>query len=103
MTTPYHSFYRHLGKKRRLSYFDKVASVAAVLYPMSGLPQVVLVFRGQVDGVSITSWLLFTVFSSFFFVYGLVHRVKPMILTNFIWMALDLFVVIGTLTHRMMS
>lgn len=78
-------------------------AVAAFVYPMSGLPQVVLVFQGSTDGVSVSSWTMFVGFSLLFLVYGMIHRIKPMVITNFLWILVDMFVVIGTVTHRMVG
>lgn len=86
-----------LHKKKRLTLFDKIIILAAFLYPMSGLPQVVKVFQGQVDGVSLLSWFSFILFSALFLSYGLIHKITPMIVANILWLAVDSLVVIGVL------
>lgn len=93
----------HLSKKKRKTLLDKIVMVAAYVYPLSGLPQLILVYKGEVSGVSIASWLGFACFSTLFLIYGIMHKIKPMIITNFAWLVLDLFIVFGTVTHRMMS
>jgi hypothetical protein len=47
----------HLAQKKQLTLFDKVIILAAFLYPLSGLPQVIEVFNGQTQGVSMWSWM----------------------------------------------
>jgi len=100
MSRLHHRFHLGLKKKKRLTAFDAAASVMAIVYPLCALPQVLAVFRGRVDGVSVASWLLFAAFSVFFLAYGLVHRVKPMIFTYGIWIGIDLLVAFGTLAHH---
>lgn len=91
----------HLSKKKKRTILDKVVAIAAYIYPLSGIPQLLLVYRGDVSGVSIVSWISFACFSALFLSYGLVHKVKPMIVVNSLWLVLDLIIVLGTLTHRM--
>ena len=99
MSRQNHLVHSHLQKKKRLTLFDKIIILAAFLYPMSGLPQVVQVFQGQVDGVSLLSWLSFILFSALFLSYGLIHKITPMIVTNILWLAVDGLVVVGVLVH----
>lgn len=93
----------HISKKRRITLFDKVVMVAAFLYPLSGLPQVIEVFQGNSAGVSLRSWLGFTAFSALFLVYGFAHKIKPMVITNALWLIVDGLIVIGILIDRMMA
>lgn len=95
-------FHVHLSKKKRRTSFDKLVGVAAFAYPLSGLPQAMLVFQGSTDGVSLTSWVFFALFSVLFLIYGIIHKIKPIIVTNLLWLLVDIFIVIGTITHRMM-
>lgn len=73
--------------------------MAAFLYPLSGIPQVIEVYNGQVDGVSLLSWLSFIAFSALFLSYGLIHKITPMIITNTLWLGVDGLVVIGMIAH----
>lgn len=100
MSRQNHLLHYHISKKRQISWLDKTAVIAAFIYPLSGLPQVIEVFRGNVDGVSISSWLGFIAFSMFFMIYGAVHKVKPMIITNALWLVIDGLVVVGVLVNR---
>jgi uncharacterized protein with PQ loop repeat len=97
MSQQNHLLHFHLSKKRRLSYFDKMVLLASFLYPLSGIPQAIEVFSGQQEGVSLLSWLGFLLFSALFLVYGLAHRVRPMVVTNILWLFIDGVIVIGLL------
>jgi uncharacterized protein with PQ loop repeat len=99
---PFHSHFLHLhlSKKRRKSILDHVVLVASFLYPMSGLAQVWSVFQGNTAGVAISSWTGFAAFSLLFLSYGIMHKIKPMIITSTCWFIIDSLVIIGALIHR---
>lgn len=90
-------FHLHLSRKYQLSLFDKIAMVAAVLYPLSTVPQVISVFQGSVAGISIYTWTGYVFFAALFLFYGIVHKIKLMIITNALWLAVDILVVAGLL------
>ncbi len=74
--------------------------LAAIAYPLSSLPQVIDVFRGESEGVSILSWSMFAFFSLLFIIYGLIHKVKPMVVTNALWFVAQSLIVIGVLIDK---
>lgn len=94
-----HLLHFHISKKKKLNYFDKFVVVASFAYPFSGVPQVLEVFNGHIDGVSLASWVGFIFFSLIFFFYGLVHKIKPMIITNALWLLVDGLIVVGIVYH----
>lgn len=89
----------HLRGKQKLTLFD-IINVAFFAYPLSGLPQVIGVLGGNIEGVSVLSWGGFMLFSSLFFVYGVKHRVIPMIITNGLWVLVDSVTVVAVLIKR---
>lgn len=94
-----HILHYHISKKKKLNYFDKFVVLASFVYPLSGVPQIIKVFEGHTDGVSIISWMGFMLFALIFLFYGLVHKIKPMIITNGLWLIADGMVVAGVLHH----
>jgi len=103
MSRQNHLLHFHISKKRKITWLDKTAVAAAFIYPLSGLPQVVGVMKGNVEGVSISSWIGFIAFSAFFMVYALVHKIKPMIITNALWLIVDGLVLVGVLMHKIIT
>lgn len=103
MSRQNHLLHFHISKKRQITWLDKAAVVAAFLYPLSGLPQVIEVFKGNSEGVSIFSWLGFLIFAAFFLTYGIVHKITPMIITNALWLVIDGLVVLGVLTYTVLG
>ena len=88
-------------QKKRLELVDKVMMVAAVLHPLSGAPQIVQIYSTQdVTGVSLLTWLGFMLIGMLYFYYGVLHRLKPIILTQVLWFIVDLLVVIGIMLYR---
>ena len=77
--------------------FDRIVLVVSVLYPLSALPQALAVFSGRSEGVSLLSWGFFLVSASLFLTYGIRRKVLPMIISNSIWLVMDIMVVTGLL------
>lgn len=103
MTRPTHHFWvhRHQNKKKRkqeVRAFDNFVLALSFVYPLSGIPQALAVWH--VDGkVSAATWILFFCFGFISLAYGIIHRIKPMIVTNIIWSFIDLLVIIGAMRH----
>ncbi len=74
---------------------------AAFIYPITGIPQVIKVFSGNVDGVALLSWIGFLFFVSLFLIYSIAHKIKPMIITYAIWWIIDASVVIGIIIAQL--
>ncbi len=71
-------------------------SAAAIVHPLTALPQVYKIYSTQnVDGVSVLTWLGFMVLGGVFLAYGLVHKIKPFIVTQILWFIIDALIVIG--------
>lgn len=86
--------------KKRLSLLDKAALFASFCSPLSGIPQVIEVIKGNTAGVSLLSWFAFIVFTLIFLVYGLVHNVKPMIIANLLWLLVEISIIAGIIVNR---
>jgi MtN3 and saliva related transmembrane protein len=71
-------------------------SVAAVIHPLTATPQVIKIYQTQsAEGVSLMTWVLFMALGVVFLAYGIVHRIKPFIVTQVLWFIIDLLIVIG--------
>lgn len=69
-------------KKRRIERVDKLMMAVALLHPLSGLPQIIDIYVHQnVTGISILTWIGFMIFGSIYLYYGILHKLKPVILT----------------------
>ncbi|MNH50102.1 hypothetical protein D3C85_1212780 [compost metagenome] len=95
----------HVTKKKKTvtkrdTAFDRLVLLVSILYPLSALPQMISIFKGNIDGVSVASWAGFFVCAGIFLVYGLRHKVWPMILSNALWVVVDGLVVVGLISYR---
>lgn len=92
---------RFAAKKRSHALIDRAMSLAAVVHPLTATPQVVQIYRTHdVHGVSLLTWLGFMCLGAIFLSYGLLHRIKPFIVTQVLWFIMDFLVVIGVLLYR---
>lgn len=76
-------------------------SVAAVLFPLMALPQVYEIYsKHNVAGVSLLSWVAFMALGLIFLAYGILHKIKPFIVTQILWFIIDFLMVGGILLYR---
>lgn len=79
---------------------NRLVVLVSVAYPLSAVPQLVRIIEGDARGVSVLSWVSFFVCAGLFLIYGLRHRVAPMIISNTLWVVVDGLVVVSLLlTH----
>lgn len=92
---PYH-LHAYLSRKKKTAIIDRLMGVAAVIHPLTATPQVYKIYSTQVvAGVSLWTWLGFMLLGLIFLAYGLLHRIKPFILTQILWFVVDFLVVLG--------
>ncbi len=93
--------YRRIHEKQWIIFIDKYIYVIAAMSITMTLPQIwdIWVIR-NVSGISLASWLAYTVASVAWLVYGIGHKEKILIFTNAIWVFLDLMIVLGIILFR---
>ena len=105
---------RHVEKrkKERLSGFPTRSSILknaldiliypiAIGGPLAMLPQVIQLYSERdASSLALPTWVLFVCFNIIWFVYGIVHKDRPIILTNMVLAALNFSVVAGILLFR---
>ncbi len=79
---------------------DRIVMIVSILYPLSAVPQLIEIMHGNAAGVSVLSWLSFFACAGLFLVYGLRHRVMPMIVSNSLWVVVDGLVVASLLVAK---
>lgn len=99
-----HSHHLHkyiLSKKKKITLLDKCMMVASSVYPFTMLPQIISIYTSHdVRGMSIASWLSFMAFGTVFLSYALVHKIRPLIVSQVLWMTIDIIIVVGILVYR---
>jgi uncharacterized protein with PQ loop repeat len=81
--------------------FDKFISVVGLVGPIMTTPQIIniWVYR-QTEGLAIASWSTYVMTSSFWLIYGILHKERAIILVNIAWILANLSVVTGILLFR---
>jgi uncharacterized protein with PQ loop repeat len=81
-------------------FLDKSIYFIAVASPLMTLPQLIKIWIEQTaTGVSAITWFAYLVSSMFWLTYGIAHKEKPIIITNILWIILDIAVIIGILIY----
>lgn len=74
--------------------------VVAVVAPLLGIPQAVLIFSERdASGVSLFSWVAFAVVAIVFLMYAIAHKIKPLIVTNALWLVVYVSIIPGILIY----
>lgn len=74
--------------------------VTAIAQPLITLPQVFIIFGHHAAvGVSLVTWGGYELFAATWLVYGIVHRLKPIMLTECLWILVQGAVIIGILRY----
>lgn len=96
---PYH-LQRHLSRKNEITIIDRLMMVAAVVHPLSAIPQVYIIYSTKdAAGVSLLTWIFFMIIGLVFLAYGLAHRIKPFIFNQILWFIVDALVVTGVILY----
>lgn len=68
----------------------------AFLGPMMMFPQVIRVWQTRVvENLSLITWIFFLFMAIIWTIYGFIHKDKPIIIANFIWIIVDIFMIIA--------
>ncbi len=95
----------HIHKRKKHSsnettILDYVVYLVSIISPFMILPQLYLIWvNKETAGVSALSWSSFIFFNFIWIYYGIIHKDKPIIITNLLWAVLQSFVVIGVLLN----
>jgi len=75
---------------------DNLVYTTALFGVIANIPQLTKIWIDkEVSGVSIITWLGFLLGSIFWLCYGIIHREKPIIVTNILYVAVQFMIVLG--------
>ena len=100
----------HLHKRKRLNqipnkdknvaFLDKVVLSLAIVAPFFEIPQLLEIYlKKAAENVSIITWSFFALMAIPWFIYGIVHKEKPIIVLYLLWFLIDSTIVIGILIY----
>lgn len=89
-----HQTYPHPDKFVR--YLDGLIYIVGILGPVLTIPQVYAIWViKDASGVSGLTWSAYLVFAFFWLLYGIVHKEKPIIISNCLWIVTEIIIVVG--------
>lgn len=82
--------------KKLIRVVDGVVFVVGLVGPLFSIPQVLTIWIDKTtQGVSLPTWISYFIFSCVWFVYGVVHKEKAIIISNGIFVIINFLVVLG--------
>lgn len=80
---------------------DALVYIVAIISMLCTLDQAWIIWvQHNAAGVSFLTWALYTVAAVAWLFYGFVHRERAIILTNFIWILINLSIVVGLVVYQ---
>jgi uncharacterized protein with PQ loop repeat len=90
--------YRNLKKEQK--QIDGLMWIVGIISPISGIPQVIIIYMNQSSAnLSFFSWFLWFLMTIVYLLYGIVHRIKPMIFANAAWSLIYVLILIAIVLY----
>ena len=87
-------------KNKWVNFLDKFLIVVAIIGPLIAVPQILQIFiMKNATGVSGLSWGLYALFNLPWFIYGVVHKDKPIMIAYSLSFIANLTVLVGTFIY----
>jgi uncharacterized protein with PQ loop repeat len=97
----FHLKHIRIRKKDKVTKnYNKLVYLVGIAGPLASIPQIIQIWFNQTAaGVSITSWTIYMAFAFVWLGYGVVHKYKPIILTNTLWIIFEAIIILGALLY----
>jgi len=89
-------------KKTLLRDFEGFMLLMGIIGPLATAPQLIKLYHTHshhAHGLSLSTWISYSLLALLWFLYGLVHKNVPIWVGNSIGLVMDLLMVIGILFH----
>lgn len=84
------------AKRNKYKNLDKLTTIVGLCMPLVTLPQLIIVFTSDsLQGVSLITWVFYTIQAGIFAIYGIKHKEKPLIITYVPLSIIELGIVVG--------
>lgn len=91
---------KEIEKADNKKLFERFMLVFATVEPIATIPQIYQVWTtSHLHGVSIFTWIFYTLTSAVWLFYGFYSKDKPIIVSGFLWVGTQALVVLGILVH----
>jgi len=96
-----HQKHEEYQNKDRLNrFYDKFIYFVVIIAPIANIPQLLKVWiEKDASGVSSLSWFFFSGISISWFIYGILHKDKPILLMNAALMVIQVLIAIGAIVY----
>jgi len=103
MHAPFHHILKRKQKKEKHThgfdikrFMDKLVYISTFFGVVANIPQLTEIWiHKRIEGVSVITWIGFLLGSSFWLLYGIIHKEKPIIITNGLFVTIQFFIVLG--------
>lgn len=93
-----HEPYPHPNLKKRV--LDSVVTWGSAIIALFTVPQVYTIWVDQAaNGVSVLTWSAYLVGALLWMTYGIMHKAKPIIITQTIMIILEIAIIVGAIVH----
>jgi uncharacterized protein with PQ loop repeat len=87
---------KYPSKNKWINLIDKLIYFVIALGLIITIPQVYKIWIDKnAAGVSIVSWSGYLIISFFWLTYGFVHKEKPIIISNILWIFMYILIILG--------
>ena len=90
--------YSFPSRKKLKDFMDTIIYIVAIFGPFIAIPQVLKIwYLKDASGVSLLTWIGYLFGGFFWLSYGIIHKEKPIIITNSIWILVQISIITGIL------
>lgn len=89
---------RHRSKssKQPKQLLDYICYTIAFVGPVMTVPQIYDIWIRHDYGINVITWGSFMLFAAIWLYYGIVHRARPVVVSNLLWLLAEGLVVLGS-------
>ena len=92
---------KYPSPNKKIRFLDNIVMAVAILSPLAAIPQVLKIWvEKMVSGVSLFTWSAYVILTIPLLLYGIVHKDKPITIMYFLWLIIDISIVIGILIYH---
>jgi uncharacterized protein with PQ loop repeat len=93
--------HKHMSSRKLVGY---IMLAVAFIAPLSNLPQIYKLFTLQVtEGLSVETWIMYLVLTVVQLAYAYVNNIRPLIISNILWIIVDLIMIYGIVAFGISS
>lgn len=96
-TRPHH---KQIHTKPKKEFFDYIVYFFTVATPLFELPQAYTIYANKsAEDVSFATWGFFLLDNVVWIIYALKRRVWPLLITTILYLAIELFILVGIIMY----